>query len=293
MTNLSLQQIDFRARLMEAFNDFLREAIATTPQLLAALILLAVFVVATFVARRTARATLMRVGIPIRIRLLITRFVFIVGLTLGIIISLAAATGASLGQVIAGFGLLSLGVGFALKNIIENLISGILTILTAPFHIGDEIEVGGYEGTVEAITIQDTILRTFDGKKVSVPNRDVYINTVVNQTAYKERRYDVTVGVHYEDDIGKVQQVALETLASIPQVRTTPRPLILVSQLGDYAVNLTLRFWADPRQRDETQVTSTVSRAIKEALTSAGITIPYPIQTLHIPDGSRPLQQDS
>jgi small-conductance mechanosensitive channel len=146
----------------------------------------------------------------------------------------------------------SVGLGFALKSPLENMFSGILTILVSPFRIGDEVEVGGYSGRVETINIHDTIIRTFDGKRVAIPNVDVYLNAITNQTAYPERRYDVLVGVHYNGDLRRALKVAREVLASTEGVRAFPQPLV---------VN------------------------VKVALDEAGITIPFPIRTIHLPVG--------
>jgi small conductance mechanosensitive channel len=188
-------------------------------------------------------------------------------------------------DLVAGLGLLSVGLGFALKSPLENILSGILTILFAPFRIGDEIEVSGYAGRVETISVHDTIILTFDGKRVAVPNVDVYLNAVTNQTAYPQRRYDVAVGIHYNDDLPKALKVASETLFSTEGVRPSPEPLVLVSELNAHSVDLILRFWAGPTMQSQFQVISAVTANIKLAFDREGITIPFPIRTLHIPEG--------
>lgn len=287
-----LGQIDVGGRLGEAFQEFAREALLTVPQLLAAFLVLLAFLVTALIAWQASRAALARINIPARYRVLLRRVAFVGVLTPGIVIALAIATGASFGRVLTGFGLLSVALGFALKNPLENMVSGVLTILTGPFRIGDEIEVGDYAGVVEAINIHDTVLRAFDGKRVSIPNRDVYINTVADQTAQESRRYDVVVGVHYNDDVVKAQEVALDTLKSIPEVHSSPEPEVLVSELGDFSVNLILRFWSDPRQKDANRITSIVTAETKQAFDAANVTIPFPIRTLHFPDGADGLKKE-
>lgn len=282
---LWLGQIGDGSTLAGAFQDFYRSAIETVPQFMAAFLVLLVFALAALIAWQATRAAVARINIPMRICFLLARLAFVGVLAPGVVIALAIATGASFGRVFTGFGLLSVGIGFALKNPLENMVSGVLTILTGPFRIGDEIEVGGYEGSVEAINIHDTVLKTFDGKRVSIPNRDVYISAVVDQTAQEKRRYDVVVGVHYNDDLAKAQEVALNTLRSIPGVRPSPEPVVLVSEFGESSVNLILRFWSDPTQQDANRITSIVTARTKEAFDAAGITIPFPIRTLHLPNG--------
>ncbi|HZY65417.1 MAG TPA: mechanosensitive ion channel family protein [Rubrobacteraceae bacterium] len=268
-----------------SFRELAREIASRAPRITVALVIFLIFVVIALVLRRALKTALGRMTLAPRIRILIVRIALISALAVGALVFLVVATGASLGRVITGFGLLSVGVGLALKSPLENMISGIITILVAPFRIGDEIEVSGYTGKVEDISIHDTILRTFDGKRVAIPNIDVYLNAVVNQTAHPIRRYDVTVGVHYNDDLPKAVEIARESLNSTEGVRETPEPVVLVETLNAYSVDMILRFWSDPTMQNQFKVISDVTTSVKLAFDREGITIPFPISTLHIPEG--------
>ncbi|MGI9049584.1 MAG: mechanosensitive ion channel family protein [Rubrobacteraceae bacterium] len=208
----------------QAIGRFWKELIGYTPQILAALTAFLAFLIVGFIVRAVLKTTLRRVAMAPRIRILVVRLVFVFILALGAIVFLATITNASIGRIVTGFGLLSVALGFALKSPLENMISGVITILVAPFRIGDEIEVSGYTGRVETINIHDTILHTFDGKKVAIPNVEVYLNAIVNQTAYSRRRYDVLIGIHYNDDLPRAMEVAREVLASVEGV-TIPFPI--------------------------------------------------------------------
>lgn len=271
--------------LSGAFEEFSRESAAQTPQVVAGVVAFLIFLLLALVVRLGLRVALGRVPMAPRIRILVARLAFFVMLVAGGIAFLVVATEARLGQVLTGFGLLSVALGFALKSPLENMLSGILTILFSPFRIGDEIEVNEYAGRVETISIHDTIIRTFDGKRVAIPNVDVYLNTVVNQTAFLQRRYDVLVGIHYNDDLLKAVRVAREALGGTPGVREAPEPLVLVNELGEFSVNMILRFWSDPTMQNEFRIVSDVTTNVKLAFDREGITIPFPIRTLHIPDG--------
>jgi small conductance mechanosensitive channel len=271
--------------LRESFDTFAREAALQAPRLLAALVVFAVFLTVGLIARRVLRAALGRAPMAPRIRLLVVRLIFFTIVGLGVVALLGVATGASVGRLFAGFGLISVGLGFALKSPLENMFSGILTILVSPFRIGDEIEVSGYAGRVETINIHDTIIRTFDGKRVAIPNVEVYLNAITNQTAYSERRYDVLVGIHYNDDLRQALKVAREVLDSTEGVLALPRPLVLVGEFGESSVNLILRFWSDPTMQAQYRVISEVTANVKVAFDEAEITIPFPIRTIHIPEG--------
>ncbi|MGB3682046.1 MAG: mechanosensitive ion channel family protein [Rubrobacteraceae bacterium] len=271
--------------LSDAFRGTSREIAAQTPRILTALAVFLVFLVLALIARRVLRLVLERVDMAPRIRILIGRLVLILTLVLGVIFFLVIAADASLGRIITGFGLLSVALGLALKSPLENMLSGIITILVAPFRIGDEIEISGYAGKVETISIHDTIIRTFDNKRVAVPNVDVYLSPILNQTAYPLRRYDVTVGIHYNDDLPKAVRIAHETLAETEGVRETPGPQVLVTTLNEFSVDMILRFWSEPSMQSEFKIVSDVTTSIKLAFDREGITIPFPIRTLHIPDG--------
>jgi small-conductance mechanosensitive channel len=274
--------------LFQSFRDLSREVAVQAPRIVLSLIVFLAFVVLAIVLRRALRRGLERVTLAPRIRILIARLALISTLVLGVTVSLVVATEASLGRVITGFGLLSVGLGLALKSPLENMLSGILTILVAPFRIGDEIEVSGYAGKVETINIHDTIIHTFDGKKIAIPNVDVYLNAVTNQTAHPLRRYDVAVGIHYNDDLPKALRIAREALVSTGGVRRMPEPVVLVSELGESSVNLILRFWSDPTMQNQFRIVSDVTSNVKLAFDREGITIPFPIRTLHIPeDGAK------
>lgn len=270
--------------LQNSFRDLWPEVASRAPRMLVALIIFVIVVVVALVLRRALKTALLRTTVAPRIRILIGRMVIILMLAVGGLVFLVIVTEASLGRVLTGFGLLSVGVGLALKSPLENMISGILTILNAPFRIGDEIEVATYAGKVEDISIHDTIIRTFDGKRVAIPNVDVYLSAVVNQTAYPLRRYDVIVGVHYNDDLPKAVEVAGESLTSTGGVRETPEPVVLVETLNEYSIDLILRFWSEPTMQNQFEVVSDVTTNVKLAFDRESITIPFPISTLHIPD---------
>lgn len=286
--NTALLQADrplsFTEVLAEAFQEFSREAARQTPQVLAALLVFLGFLVLGLIGQRILQTALGRVTMAPRIRLLIRRLFFGTVLAVGGIVFVGIVSDISIGRVITGLGLLSVGVGLALKSPLENMVSGILTILVAPFRIGDEIEVSGFAGRVETISIHDTIVHTFDGKRVAIPNVDVYLNAIVNQTAHLQRRYDVIVGIHYNDDLLKAVEVAREALFSTEGVREFPKPVVLVSELGEFSVNMILRFWSDPSMQNQFRVTSDVTANVKLAFDREGITIPFPIRTLHIPE---------
>ncbi|MFB6217238.1 MAG: mechanosensitive ion channel family protein [Candidatus Aenigmatarchaeota archaeon] len=197
-------------------------------------------------------------------------------------IVLLGVFGVPLSALGAAVGLIGLGLSFALKDILANFISGIFILVNRPFKIGDQIEINGEEGTVRDIRVRATDIRTYDGRKLIVPNSTLYTNTVVNNTAYDQRRFAIMVGIGYEDDIETAKQLAFETLEEAETVADTPGPQVLVDELGGSSVNLKLRGWTDPSRADMVNATSEVTQLIKEKYDAEGIDIPYPIQTVYL-----------
>ncbi|MFB6200331.1 MAG: mechanosensitive ion channel family protein [Candidatus Nanohaloarchaea archaeon] len=187
----------------------------------------------------------------------------------------------ALGTVI---GLIGLGVSFALKDMIANFISGVLILINKPFKVGDQIAVGGDQGTVKDIRVRATDVKTYDGRKVIVPNSKLYNDTVVNNTAYDLRRFEVMVGVGYDDDVEGSVEIAKGVLDDVEGVEADPEPEVLVDSLGDSSVNLKLRGWTKPSKANMVKVTSQVTQKVKERFDEEGIDIPYPIRTVHMED---------
>lgn len=181
-------------------------------------------------------------------------------------------------------GLIGLGISFALKDMIANFFSGILILITKPFKVGDQIKTGGEEGTVQDIKIRATDIRTYDGRQLIVPNSQLYNGVVINNTAYDERRFEVVVGIGYDDDIQTARELAEESLEEADMVEEKPEPQVLVNELGGSSVNLKLRGWTKPSKASLVKASSQVTQKIKEKYDVEGIDIPYPIRTVYMED---------
>jgi len=179
-------------------------------------------------------------------------------------------------------GLIGLGLSFALRDIIANFISGVLILATRPFKIGDQIEVGNEAGTVIDIRLRATDVKTFDGRKVIVPNSALYNETVVNNTGFDNRRFDVVVGIGYDEDIKKAKELAIESLNDAESVEEQPEPQVLVQELGDSSVNLKLRGWTHTGRASVLAAASEVTHLVKDKYDKENIEIPYPVRTVHM-----------
>ncbi|MCW8088472.1 mechanosensitive ion channel family protein [Sabulicella glaciei] len=182
------------------------------------------------------------------------------------------------------FGLLGIGgvaIGFAFRDILQNLLAGILLLLTQPFRLGDQIKAGEFEGTVEDIQIRATTIRTFDNRRAVIPNTDLFTGKVLVATAYDRRRLTLRIGIGNGDDIEKAERIVVEAAQRCEGVLADPAPVLRVAELGDFAVLLDLHVWINPPKRAEAlDVTDRVLRGVKAALTEAGIDLPFPTQQI-------------
>ncbi|WP_373507974.1 mechanosensitive ion channel family protein, partial [Thiocapsa sp.] len=150
-------------------------------------------------------------------------------------------------DLLATLGIGSVAIGFAFKDILQNWLSGLLILWRQPFRSGDQIVSGGHEGTVEHIEARATLIRTYDGQRVVIPNSDIYTRSVVVRTAFPTRRSEYDVGIGYGDDLAKASRVILDALNGVEGVERDPAPEAIPWGLGQSSVNIRVRWWSDSR----------------------------------------------
>lgn len=201
----------------------------------------------------------------------------------GFLIALVIAIpGFTPGQLMSALGIGSVAIGFAFKDIFQNLLSGILILLSEPFRIGDAIVCNGLEGTVEDIQIRATFLLSYDGRRIVIPNATVYTSAVIVNTAYQRRRCEFVVGIGYEDDVKKAKELILNILNENRNVLNNPAFSVNVTALADFSVNLTVRWWIDTVETSIPTSTSEVQEQVMIAFNQQGISIPYPIREIKV-----------
>jgi len=183
-------------------------------------------------------------------------------------------------DLLSTLGIGSIAIGFAFKDILQNWIAGLLILVRQPFHRGDQIEVGDHEGTVQHIEARATLIQTYDGQLVVIPNADIYTRTVKVRTAFPKRRSEYEVGISYSDDIATARRVILDALSRVEGVEREPAPDVLAWALDQSSVNLKVRWWTDSKRSTIVAVHSRVIEAVKHALDDVGITIPFPMRVV-------------
>ncbi|WP_372760592.1 mechanosensitive ion channel family protein [Pseudoalteromonas sp.] len=182
------------------------------------------------------------------------------------------------GDLIAGLGVSSVAIGFAFKDILQNMLAGILILLRQPFQVGDQIISSGHEGTVEKIETRATLIKTYDGRRVVIPNADIYTNSVVVNTAFKERRSQYDIGIGCNDDWATARELMQQACASVEGVYSEPAPETIPIELGDFANIIRLRWWTDSDRATHIHVFGEVLQAVYKRLDEEGIDMPYPTQ---------------
>ncbi len=203
------------------------------------------------------------------------------------------------GDLIQLLGISGVAIGFAFRDILQNFLAGILILLTEPFRIDDQIVFKNFEGTVENIETRATTILTYDGRRIVIPNAELFTNSVTVNTAFDKRRTEYDFSIGYGDDIDRAKQLMLEALYSINEVLKDPAPDVLVLELAESTVKIRVRWWISPPRRiDDMRSRDKVICAIKKKLVENGIDLPYPTRQILFhdqteeTDGDRSLQRE-
>lgn len=185
------------------------------------------------------------------------------------------------GDLVQLLGISGVAIGFAFRDILQNFLAGILILLTEPFQLDDQIVFKNFEGTVEEIQTRATTIRTYDGRRVVIPNSELFTNSVTVNTTWENRRVQYDVGIGYSDDIEQAKQLIREALTNLEGILQDPAPDVLVMELAGSSVNLRVRWWINPPRRSEALDTrDRVLTAIKNKLIANGIDLPFPTQQI-------------
>jgi small-conductance mechanosensitive channel len=183
------------------------------------------------------------------------------------------------GLLVAG-GIVAVIIGFASQSVVSNFVSGIFLIIERPMKIGDNINIGDVTGNVEHIQILSTIVRTFEGIYVRVPNEKVFTSNIKNYVSNVARRFDYKIGISYRDDADRAIMIIRDIIEQEPFALKNPEPLVFVDKLGDSSVELLIRIWAPSKEWYDLKMSLLVK--IKTTLEANGIEIPYPQQVVWV-----------
>jgi small-conductance mechanosensitive channel len=258
-----------------AFSRLTESAIRIVPRAIAAVLVIALFWLLATGVRRLLHAVFRRLIDDLTVENLINQVAYYAIWVLGLLVAIDAL-GFEPQTVVTGLGLTGLALGFALKDIISNFVSGLLLLALRPFELGDQIVVGDTEGAVERIRLRATDIRTYDGRLVLVPNAEIFTSRVTNNTASPMRRATVSLSLGYGTELPRAIEVLRAAAVATEGVLTGPPVEVRVSKLGPSDLELEVRFWTDSRRSDFTATQSAVRDAVLAALREAGISLPDP-----------------
>ena len=245
--------------------DWADATYALIPNLMAGFIILILFGLIAFGVKKILSSYFRRKG-RIDLGHLLSSIIFWSMIVFGALIALTIIV-PSLKPVdlISGLGLGSLAIGFAFKDILQNWLSGLLILLRMPFRRGDQIRIGDSEGTVKSIEPRATILQTYDGRNIVVPNTDVYTSHVVVHTYNDVRRVEMDITVGYDYDTQYIIDIIQNALKPIEEILDAPTPQVLCWELGSTSLGMKVRWWIESSRADEVISRARAVQAIKEA----------------------------
>lgn len=178
------------------------------------------------------------------------------------------------GDVLATLGVGSVALGFALKDILQNWFAGMLLLLKRPFNIGDMVTLKGYEGTIERIETRSTLIKTYDGKRVVVPNADVYSSVIIVHSAHPFIRGEYDVHIAQSNDFAKAREIIARVIDQLVFIEKSPAPEIFIHDMAQGAVAIRLRWWINHQKTNNAFVRGEILNRIKIEFEKAGITLP-------------------
>tara|TARA_B100000965_G_C19583912_1_gene754800 strand:+ start:259 stop:1074 length:816 start_codon:yes stop_codon:yes gene_type:complete len=197
-----------------------------------------------------------------------------------LVISVLSMIGIEMTSFIAILGAVGLAIGMALSGTLQNFAGGVIILILKPYKVGDWIDAQGHSGTVNAIQIFHTILKTPDNKTIIIPNGPLSTGSLTNYSTEATRRVDWTFGIGYGDKIEDARAILNEILAADERIFKDPEPFVKVSELADSSVNLATRVWVNAG--DYWPVKMETMEKVYNAFNEKGINIPFPQMDVHV-----------
>ncbi len=244
------------------------------PNIVASLLLIAVFWVVLTIVRKMADGSMKRADVPVGVRQLVDRFIKYAVVILGLL-TIANQLGINVMSLVAGLGVAGLAVSLAAQDTMKNIIAGITIAVDRPFKQGDWVCIGDKNLQVTDIRLRTTVFTSFENETLVMPNQEVSSERIINYTLTQRIRVRVPLGIAYEEDIDEAREVVFDTMEGDDRILEDPEPKVLVLELGASSVNMELRFWIEDPWEMYSARCEYIEKC-KKALDAADIEIPYP-----------------
>lgn len=268
--------------ISEKLNYWVESIIKLLPNIaLAALVMVIGFYIAKYV-QKIASKLIHKVSKNLTLNNLFSSIIYFIfiGIVIFTVLSILQLDKA-VTSILAGAGILGLALAFAFQDIAANFMSGIFISFRKPLKVGDIVDVKGYMGKVKEVNLRDTVVETFQGQTVIIPNKEVFQNPIENYSYLQKRRFDLSVGVSYGENLEKVRELTLNAVSDIEELSKVDTTQVFFVEFGDSSINLSVRMWINtPEQSVYNKVGSEAIMKIKKAYDANNIVIPFPIRTL-------------
>jgi small conductance mechanosensitive channel len=279
-----------RGAVWESIAKIIVSIIERLPFIAAGIIVFLLFWLLAKLVKKIFWSTSGRTRMDGRLRILFSRLLFVFTIVLGIFTSFTVIIPSfGFGDLITGLGFTSFVIGFATKDILNNLLSGVLILWQQPFRIGDYLFVGSNQGKVEQIGVRATKLRKDDGELVLIPNGDMYSSALTIRGAGAGRRMILKISISYDCDLEKAKSVIIDTLGRTEGVLDDPPTNVVVTDLSADGVNISIYFWINTDKDKPMSVFDAVATNIKKAMDDAGVEMYPPNSVLLETSGAKPL----
>lgn len=192
------------------------------------------------------------------------------------VLNLWGVTGA-FAAFLTGGAVMGFAIGFAAKDLLANVLSGLFVFIDKPFEVGDSVEIGsGVKGKIEKMGLRTTTIRSFDGLYMVMPNQKLARERITNYSRSIERRINLAMAVAYDSDTQKAIEVMKEEPLKVEGVLAEKGVTVFLDNFGDYSINFIVRYWIDTKKRNRFEVLTEVGNKIKEGFDREGIEIPFP-----------------
>lgn len=249
-------------------------------QLIVAIVILVVGYLLIKVFSRLLRKGMMRTKLPPLLVDFLGR-VFTVLLYVVLVLVFVGALGFDVGALVVGLlAVAGLILGLGMQDTITNFFAGLWLALIRPIRKDEWVTVSGFSGKINSVGIMSTEMISADNTHITLPNKTVWGNPISNFTRMPTRRVEIPVGTSYSGDVDRAIKVAMDLMASHPKVLSDPAPDVVVTELGDSSVNISMRAWVN--NPDYWSVKWDLTRGVFEAFNREGVEIPFPQMDVHL-----------
>lgn len=257
-----------------SINNILVAIVEQIPMIIAGLLVLLIFWLISKLAKSIFWTASGKARLDSRLRILFSRLIVVFTIVIGIFTALTVIIpGFTFGSLVTGLGFTTFVIGFATKDILNNLLSGVLILWQQPFRIGDYLFVGSNQGNVEHIGVRATQLRKDDGELVLIPNGDMYSSALTIRGAGAERRMILKISISYDCEIEKAKEIIADVLKRTEGVVSEPPPSAVVTDLAADGVHISIYFWINTDKDKPMLVFDGVATNVKKTLDKAGFAI--------------------